>query len=98
MKYVAIGDVYRNNAIGHNVAVGVDGFLRVAFGVYKLGCGTRSVSALPWVWNGDESFGLALNRSFAVKALHFHLLPANQAGFNLTQDQHSKWNNTCQVK
>jgi hypothetical protein len=28
---------------------------------------------------------------------HSVLLPASQAGFRLTQDQHSKWNNTCQV-
>lgn len=29
--------------------------------------------------------------------LHCVLLPANQAGFHLTQDQHSKWETTCQV-
>lgn len=28
---------------------------------------------------------------------HFILLPANHAGFRLTQEQHSKWKNTCQV-
>ncbi|HZR66249.1 MAG TPA: hypothetical protein VFA85_13960 [Terriglobales bacterium] len=32
------------------------------------------------------------------ESLHLcFLLPANQAGFDLTQDQHSKWNKTCQV-
>jgi hypothetical protein len=35
--------------------------------------------------------------SLSVIELHFILLPANQAGFRLTQEQHSKWTNTCQV-
>jgi hypothetical protein len=35
--------------------------------------------------------------SFVQQIGHFVLLPASHAGFQLTQDQHNKWNKTCQV-
>lgn len=47
--------------------------------------------------NAGAGFGLTELREWDFRTSHLSLLPASHAGFNLMQDQHSKWNKTCQV-
>lgn len=65
---------------------------QVCFGFVRWACWAPEMSHAQRFEKQRNGFALLF---FAGK--HFVLLPANQAGFRLTQDNYAKWTNTCQV-